>query len=71
MAARAPMRRWGVYCADGIAWEDDLSKQDADISSDEADELCSCGGPHEIRPMAVEDLGGPNGSSSTPASNFS
>jgi len=61
------MRRWGVYCADGIAWEDDLSKQDADISVDEADDLCACGSKHVVLPMPVEKpvdkMPGPNGSS--------
>ena len=49
------MRRWGVYCKDGIAWEDALSKADADLSADEANDSCECRGKHRIRVMTKAD----------------
>lgn len=49
------LRRWAVYCSDDVLWEDNLTREDADLSVDEADESCPCGGKHEAREMPVEN----------------
>lgn len=47
--ARVSRRNWEVHCStDDVLWEADLDHESAELSVDEANESCPCGGKHTI-----------------------